>query len=252
MQHLKVAILQTELYWEDTGKNLNALSLQLERVEAGSHWILLPEMFTTGFSMNPHIYAKDSYEKGLEWMAQQAAEKQMMISGSMMAEYNGAFVNRLINMLPDGTFHQYDKKHLFTMAGEQKYYKAGNKKLIFDYLDWKICSMICYDLRFPVWCRNTEDFDILTFHANWPERRINHWNDLLKARAIENQVYVLAVNRTGVDGNGVNHNGYSQVIDPAGEIMCQVENKQGFIYQVLEKDNLKDIRNKLPFLRDKD
>ena len=252
MQHLKVAILQTDLYWEDVEKNLNALSIQLDKVEAGSHWILLPEMFTTGFSMNPRKFAKDSFKKGLDWMAQQSSEKQMMLSGSMMAEENGHYVNRLINMFPDGTFNQYDKKHLFSMAGEQEQYKAGNTKLVFEYLGWKICAMICYDLRFPVWCRNTEDYEILTFHANWPERRINHWNILLQARAIENQAYVLAVNRTGEDNTGVNHNGHSQVIDPAGEILSKLENKQGFIYQVLQKDKLNEIRSKLPFLNDRD
>ena len=253
MQNIKLALFQLNLEWEDKISNLNKIDRLIESdVTEDCDIIVLPEMFTTAFSMNPSANAEKMDGSSIAWMKQKAKNINAVITGSLIIEENGFYYNRLIWMQPDGNFHTYDKKHLFTMAGEQHHYTAGNKKLIVNYKGWKFCPMICYDLRFPVWIRNTELYDCLLIVANWPERRIYHWDQLLIARAIENQTYVVAVNRVGNDYNETSHNGSSALIDPAGNIVINLKDKESVVNITLERQKLTDTRKNMPFLTDRD
>lgn len=253
MQSLKLALFQLDLKWEDKQANLRKIEHLINtEVDEDSHIIVLPEMFTTAFSMNPKLLAEKMKGESVSWMRKKAAEHKKVIVGSLIIEEDGAYYNRLIWMQADGNFYQYDKRHLFTMAGEQQHYTGGKQKLIVEYEGWKFCPVICYDLRFPVWLRNTENYDCLLVVANWPERRIYHWDQLLIARAIENQTYVAAVNRVGDDYNKITHNGSSSVIDPAGNILMNIKDKESVVQITLEKQKLTDIRSSMPFLEDRD
>ena len=248
---LKITIVQTDLTWEDKVANLQMLDQKLEQISP-SDLIVLPEMFTTGFSMNAVHLAEDMHGKSIQWMIQQAKEKQAVLTGSLIINENEQYFNRMLWVQPDGTIEYYDKRHLFGMANESSTYTSGQQHKIVQYKNWKIALFICYDLRFPVWNRNSNDYDLAIYVANWPARRSAHWKALLQARAIENQAYVVAVNRVGKDANGFEHSGDSSLIDPAGQIIYQKAWDEEIYSCVLRKETLKEIREKLPFLVDRD
>lgn len=254
MQDLKITIIQSNLHWENIRRNLEMFSQKIASLNEETDLIVLPEMFSTGFTMNNKPLAENMSGKTFGWMKQKAQEKNCVITGSVIIEENGKYFNRLIWMRADGSFETYDKRHLFRYADEQKYYSAGNKKLIVELEGWKICPLICYDLRFPVWIRNrNKEYDALIFVANWPERRNYPREALLIARAIENQAYVIGVNRVGKDGNGVNHSGDSVVINPQGEVLCKAKpNEETVLTVTLSFSELAEWRKKFPAWMDAD
>ncbi len=223
MQHIKLALLQTVLRWEDPDANLDHLSGKISELSEPVDLIILPEMFTTGFTMEPHGVAEKMNGRAMGWMARHAAERSCVVTGSMVIEDGGHYYNRLIWMPPDGHFSVYDKVHLFSYAGEDKHYSRGENKLIVSLKGWKIMPQICYDLRFPVWSRNRYvegqgfDYDCLLNVANWPASRSHAWRILLMARAIENMCYVVGVNRIGADERNIVYSGDSVALDPLGE-----------------------------------
>jgi omega-amidase len=249
---MKIALIQSSLAWENSEKNRNTFEKKINAITDKVDLIILPEMFTTGFTMEPNAVAETMCGETLTWLKHLAKAKNSAITGSLVITENGNFYNRLVFIFPSGEVWSYDKKHLFTLAGEDKVYTGGNKKLIVEYLGWKICPLICYDLRFPVFARNTEDYDVLIYVANWPKTRINAWDALLKARAIENMSYTVGVNRIGEDNNGHQYNGHTQVVNFLGEYILEpIENKGVFIVQ-LNKAELLLARKKFNFLKDQD
>ena len=248
---MNVTLIQTDLFWEDIDNNLKMFDEKITIIK-DTNLIILPEMFTTGFSMNVNILSETMNGKTIKWMLDWARVKNAVIAGSIIIKENNLFYNRFIWAEPNGGIKYYDKKHLFSMANEDQSYSPGNQKIIIEYLGWKICPLICYDLRFPIWNRNLEDYDIAIYVANWPEKRANHWKSLLMARAIENQCYVLAVNRIGIDGKGLNYNGDTSIIDPTGDIIFQKSNEESTYQYLLKKEELQNIRKNLPFLKDRD
>jgi predicted amidohydrolase len=256
MNDLKVTLVQSKLYWEDRSKNLRHFTGLLRNIKKGStDIVILPEMFATGFSMNSEKLAESMEGESINWMQRMASEKNTVITGSLIIKEGEDYFNRLIWMTPEGSLRHYDKRHLFRMAKEDRHYTAGCQKLIVEYKGWRICPMICYDLRFPVWCRNTSSqrYDLLLFVANWPVKRIMAWKQLLMARAIENQCYVAGVNRIGKDGNGVTYNGHSALIDPAGKKTSQIPaGVQSVATIKLSAHELEKTRRALPFLNDAD
>ncbi len=251
MQDLKITLIQCDLAWEDKVRNL-AIFSKLIQTAGGTDVIVLPEMFSTGFSMNAKHLAEKMDGHTVTWMQETANKKSCVITGSLIIEEEGKYFNRLIWMKPDGNYSYYDKRHLFSLGDEHNSYEKGNKKLIVEISGWKLCPLVCYDLRFPVWSRNEEDYDVLIYAANWPERRIYAWTQLLIARAIENQCYVIGVNRIGIDGNNIYHSGNSAVINPMGEKLWEVIDERAVYTASLSKQYLTDIRTKLPFLSDRD
>lgn len=260
---MKVTLIQTHLYWEDHNKNLAHFDTLLNSLKEESDLIVLPEMFSTGFSMNPKKVAEPSNGKCLQWLKQKAKEKNAVITGSVAVEEKGNYYNRLLWVEPDGNFKTYDKRHLFRMAKEHDHYTAGTEKIIPLIKNWKICPLICYDLRFPVWSRNQfkkisetnseAQYDLLIYVANWPEVRNYPWKQLLIARAIENQSYVVGVNRIGKDGNGFSHSGDSVVINPRGEIISKTEaHKESIETLNLDKNYLEEFRKIFPVGLDAD
>jgi omega-amidase len=228
MTDIRISTIQTNLFWQSPSANLQALGDKIRSIPVPTDVIVLPELFATGFSMATSELAEEMTGPSIEWMRQLSFEKNAVIAGSLMIQEQGKFFNRLIWMQPDGVMHCYDKRHLFRMANEQYYYTAGESRQIIHWKGWKICPLICYDLRFPVWSRNNYsgeqyDYDCLIYVANWPERRAYAWSSLLTARAIENQAYVIAVNRVGVDGNEIPYSGNSAVIDFKGERISKTE-----------------------------
>lgn len=255
MDNLNITFIQTHLQWEDVVKNLKHFSEKLDQVNEPTDIIVLPEMFTTGFTMNPNVMAEEHGGKTLQWMLQKAKEKNCVLTGSISIKDGNTFHNRLYWVMPDGTFKHYDKRHLFQMGNEHQHYTAGTQKLIVDYRGWKICPLICYDLRFPVWSRNRkeETYDLLLYVANWPEVRSYPWKQLLIARAIENQSYVVGVNRIGDDGNNIAHSGDSAVINPRGEIISKPNTNQDVIETIsLSATYLKEFRKLFPVMMDGD
>ena len=248
---MNVTLIQTDLFWEDIDNNLKMFDEKITIIK-DTNLIILPEMFTTGFSMNVNILSETMNGKTIKWMLDWARVKNAVIAGSIIIKENNLFYNRFIWAEPNGGIKYYDKKHLFSMANEDQSYSPGNQKIIIEYLGWKICPLICYDLRFPIWNRNLEDYDIAIYVANWPEKRANHWKSLLMARAIENQCYVIAVNRIGIDGKGLNYNGDTSIIDPTGDIIFQKSNEESTYQYLLKKEELQNIRKNLPFLKDRD
>ena len=248
---MNITLVQSALYWENIEKNLSSFEEKLNNIRH-TDLIILPEMFSTGFSMNASVVAENMDGTAVNWMRNTSAKKNCAITGSLIIREAEKFYNRLIFMRPDGSFEQYDKKHLFTMAKEEETYTAGTEKIIIDYMGWKICPLICYDLRFPIWNRNLEDYDLAIYVANWPDRRSYHWRSLLTARAIENQCYVAAVNRVGTDGKDLYYSGHSSLIDPAGEVIYQKADAEDIQQFDLNKEYLIEIRTKLPFLKDRD
>ena len=250
--NLKVSLVQTTLFWEAPQKNLTHFSKILEAITP-THLIVLPEMFTTGFSMNPSALANKHQESTIAWLLEQAKRTQAAITGSIMFEKAGKFYNRLLFVTPQGEVTHYDKRHRFTLAGEDKVYEAGKTKVVFNYLGWKICPQICYDLRFPVWTRNVEDYDLLLYVANWPEKRLAAWDVLLQARAIENMCFTVGVNRIGIDGNAYPYKGHSAVYDALGmPLIKQPWEEEGVKQITLNKSALQEARQKLRFLEDRD
>lgn len=250
---LNIAFVQPNLKWEDPTANRALFSEEIKKISEDVDLIILPEMFTTGFSMNAEKLAEETEAETLKWLKEKAKQKSCAITGSVIITENANYYNRLFFVFPDGTYKLYDKRHTFTLAKEDQTYTGGTKKLIVDYKGWKICPLICYDLRFPVWSRNTEDYDLLIYVANWPEKRVNAWDALLKARAIENMCYCVGVNRTGEDGDGYIYNGHSIAYDPLGKEITELNREDEFIAEFsIEKSRLKETRDKLKFLQDRD
>ncbi len=252
MENLRVSLLQAELAWEDKAANLQNLGKKIAAFTAAADLILLPEMFTTGFSMNAPALAESMDGPTMQWLANQAAKSHAVIAGSFIALENNRYYNRLVWMRPDGSFEVYDKRHLFAYAGEDNTYTAGEKKLIVSLKGWKICPLICYDLRFPVWSRNVEDYDLLLYVANFPERRRHAWKSLLIARAIENQVYTIGVNRVGKDGQDIAYSGDSCVVDYEGNVLYHLADEEGVHTIELSASAQQVFREKFPFLKDRD
>ena len=249
MQSLKIRAIQTDIHWENSGENLKKLSEMLKHA-GPDELVVLPEMFATGFSMRPEKVSQSMSGEIVTWMKQHSRDK--LICGTVAIEEAGRFYNRFIACANGDVIAVYDKRHLFSYAGEDKHYTPGGANAVFEYRGWKIKPLICYDLRFPVWCRNTEKADIMLFCANWPEKRIKAWDALLTARAIENQCYVLGVNRVGVDGNSIHYNGHTQLIDMTGINLVFCDHNELCETATLEKEKIHSFRNEFPFLCDAD
>ena len=253
MNTLSVTIIQSHLHWENPVANRLNFSEKIKSISEETDLIILPEMFTTGFSMNASSLFEESNGETLSWMISEAKKYNTAITGSIIVNEENKFFNRLYFVFPSGEFRHYDKRHTFTLAKEHLTFTAGSQKLILEYKGWKICPLICYDLRFPVWARNTKDYDLLLYVANWPVKRITAWDTLLKARAIENMTYCIGVNRVGPDGNDYEYNGHSAVFDVLGEQISTKDFEHEFIETViLNKEELNDRRQKLQFLGDRD
>ncbi|WP_234735979.1 amidohydrolase [Tellurirhabdus bombi] len=260
---MHLTFLQSNLYWENPTANRAMMEEQLFTLPEPTDLIVLPEMFTTGFTMNAAGVAEPMNLTTLKWLRQMAAQTNAVVTGSYVVQEGGNYYNRLIWMQPDGQFDTYDKRHLFRMAGEEKVFTAGTKRLVKHWRGWNICPLICYDLRFPVWSRNRPaksradeaaplDYDLLLYVANWPTPRRNAWNTLLQARAIENLSYVVGVNRVGQDGNGHLYSGDSAVIDFKGEVLFRQTDQETVYQTTLSLDELRDFRNQFPAYNDAD
>ena len=250
---LNVVGIQADLVWENPQENLDFFEVQINSLPSKTDLVVLPEMFTTGFTMHPKKVRETMNGKSVLWMQKMATKHQIAITGSLVIEDEKKFYNRLVFVHPSGKIETYNKRHSFTLAGENKVYTSGNEKLIIDYKGWKICPLICYDLRFPVWARNTENYDLLIYMANWPVKRIKAWDALLKARAIENMSYVIGVNRTGLDANDYEYSGNSLIVDYLGEVLSSLDlYKIGIISAKIDKSNQEKTRQSLGFLNDKD
>jgi predicted amidohydrolase len=253
MDNLKITVLQIYLFWENIDKNLQNISLKLSGFRELTDLIILPEMFNTGFSMNAEKLAEPMNGKTMKWMHKIAGQNKCVVTGSIIIKENEKYYNRLIWMRPDGTHEHYDKRHLFALGKEHETYTAGDKKLVVELKGWKICPMICYDLRFPVWLRNVSyQYDLLLIVANWPERRILHWYTLINARAIENQAYVIGVNRIGHDGNEIYHSGDSTCVDPNGKVIYHKKDDEDRYTLTIIGNEVTKTRKALPFLKDAD
>jgi predicted amidohydrolase len=257
MSSLTLTLIQTNLFWEDKKANLEMLQQKIESIKEKTEIVILPEMFSTGFSMNAKILAEKMDGETVSWMKKIASEKKIILTGSVIIEEDGKYFNRLIWMLPNGHFGVYDKRHLFAFGDEHNHYSAGNKKLIASVKGWKINLQICYDLRFPVWSRQAPDglenkYDLLINVASWPEKRSIAWKTLLRARAIENQCFVACVNRVGEDGNKISYDGDSSIIDPLGEIIYQKHKDEDIFTCTLQKEKVIETRDKFPFWKDAD
>lgn len=264
MGSLTITLIQPDLVWENKEANLIMLAQKIEGIKEKTELIILPEMFTTGFSMKPEELAESMDGPAINWMKQIAADKKVILTGSLMIEEEGRYFNRLILMLPNQQYVYYDKRHLFAYANEHQHYTAGSKRLIASVNGWKLNLQVCYDLRFPVWARQSlpiaspgekervPEYDILVYVANWPERRNTAWKTLLRARAIENQSFVVGVNRVGTDGNGIFHSGDSSIIDPLGEILYEKSMHEDVFTYTLQKDKMEEIRSRFPFWKDAD
>lgn len=251
-QILKVALLQSPLVWENVMANIDYFTEKINSIEEPVGLIVLPEMFASGFTMQPSKVAETMDGEMLSRFKTLAKAKNAAITGSLVIEENGCFYNRLVFIFPSGEIKTYDKRHLFSLAGEEKIYTAGSKKIIVDYNGWKICLLVCYDLRFPVFSRNVENYDLLVYVANWPKVRIHAWDILLRARAVENLSYVVGVNRIGLDGNDHEYNGHSQTIDFLGNYVLAPQENDGVFIVDLDKNQMLETRDKLGFLNDKD
>ncbi|MFM9825137.1 amidohydrolase [Flavobacterium sp.] len=249
---MKIALIQASLLWENPTANRNHFEVKINTITEKVDLIVLPEMFTTGFTMNPEAVAETIQGDSIVWLQSLAKAKNSAITGSLIIKENDNFYNRFIFVFPSGEIQFYDKRHLFSLAGEDKFYTVGKEKLIVEYLGFKICPLICYDLRFPVFSRNIEEYDILIYVANWPKPRINAWDILLKARSIENICYTIGVNRIGSDRNNLEYVGHSQAVDFLGNYILEPQEKEGVFIVELNKENLFETRNKLGFLNDRD
>ncbi len=254
MQPLTITLIQTDLHWENKAANLLMLEKKIKSIDTKTELVILPEMFSTGFSMKPELLAETMEDETVNWMKRMAAEMKIVLTGSIIIKEEENYYNRLVWVLPNGQIGYYDKRHLFGFANEHEHYQAGNKRFVAQVNGWKINLQICYDLRFPVWARQAkaDEYDVIIYIANWPERRSHAWKTLLCARAIENQSYVVGVNRVGNDGNDIYHSGNSMVLDPMGQVLYHKSDEEDVYTFSLEKSILHDIRNKFPFLKDAD
>lgn len=258
MHDLTVTLIQTELVWEDKQANLHNLEAKINSIQEKTHVVILPEMFSTGFSMSPEKFAETMDGPSVAWMQKIAREKKIILTGSLIIQEAGLYYNRLLWILPDGQSYHYDKRHLFGYAGEDQHYTAGEKRVIVSVNGWRILLQVCYDLRFPVWARqessneNLYEYDAIIYVANWPEKRSLPWKTLLQARAIENMSYVIGVNRVGNDGNNFYHSGDSRIVHPLGTLQYEKEKLEDVFTYTLQKEELEKTRNRFPFVKDAD
>ncbi len=263
MSTLTLTIIQTNLFWEDKKANLEMLEKKINSIAQKTEIVILPEMFSTGFTMQVQKLGEKMDGPTVTWMRSIADSKKIILTGSLIIEEDGVYFNRLIWMLPNGEFGYYDKRHLFAYAQEEQFYHPGDKRLIASVNGWKINLLICYDLRFPVWARQQHvfnadeeithsEYDLMIYVANWPERRIHAWKTLLPARAIENQCFVIGVNRVGQDGNGIAYAGDSMVIDPLGTTIYSKTGEEDIFTCVLQKETIESTRRQFPFWKDAD
>jgi predicted amidohydrolase len=299
MSSLTITTVQADLQWEDKTANLRRLGDMIDGISVHTELVVLPEMFSTGFSMRPEAFAEEMDGPAVGWMRSVAARKKIILTGSLIIKEDGNYFNRLIWMLPNGQYGYYDKRHRFAYAGEDDHYTAGQKRLVASVKGWKVLLLVCYDLRFPVWSRQQPpdpdpgtmlsqrlpskrgefapikpnpptdtpsapasaaeasakaalEYDLIIYVANWPERRSHAWKTLLQARAIENQAFVIGVNRVGDDGHKIYHSGDSLIVDPLGEILYQGAAKEEVFTITLQKEQLEAIRNRFPFWKDAD
>jgi len=257
MSSLTITLIQTEISWQNKAANLLMLKNKIDAIDERTEIIVLPEMFSTGFTMQPELFAETMEGETVQWMKDIAATNKIILTGSIIIIENEKYFNRLIWMLPNGQFGYYDKRHLFAYVDEDKYYTAGQKRLIASVKGWKINLQICYDLRFPVWSRqqssDTEtEYDLLINVANWPERRNHAWKTLLCARAIENQCFVVGVNRVGKDGKNIYHSGNSLVINPLGQVLYHKSDDEDVCTITLQKEDVEKVRTQFPFWKDAD
>ncbi len=251
-QDLKIALVQANIVWENPQESLENYDRLLHNQAQDADIVILPEMFNTGFSMEPKKIAEKEPGPALNWLKEMAAHRQQAFCASVAVFDEGQYYNRFYFIGPAGESYAYDKRHLFRMAGEHQQYAPGQSRLIINYKGWKICPMICYDLRFPVWSRNRQDYDCLIYVANWPKVRESAWSRLLQARAIENLSYVAAVNRVGVDGNGLTYSGRSALFDFKGDALCEIVEEQAVRCLCLNKESLDNFRAKFPAHLDAD
>jgi len=250
---LKINLIQTDTIWENIGANLKNLSSKIDGLKEETDVIILPELFTTGFTMEADGVAEGMDGKGVHWMLDMAEKRKCVVMGSLLIRESNHYFNRLVVAFPDRRIQHYDKRHLFSFAGEDKVFLSGAHRLVFEYKGFRICPLICYDLRFPVWARNTESIDLMIFVANWPNARMLAWDNLLRARAIENLCYVIGVNRVGVDNNNLIYTGHSAVYDAMGATLVESEPSNEGIYSTeINKSHIEAVRKKFSFLNDRD
>jgi omega-amidase len=253
MQDLKVTLIQSELHWQNSGANLAMFEEKIWQIKGKTDLIILPEMFNSGFTMDAKSVAEPMNFTTFKWMKQMAEQTGAVVTGSFVVKEDNNFFNRLIWMQPNGEWDKYDKRHLFRMAKENDHFSAGNSRIIKELKGWKICPLVCYDLRFPVWSRNQNlEYDLLIYVANWPAVRVSAWDALLKARAIENLSYTIGVNRVGEDGNGIAYDGHSSVYGPKGESIFLKNDTEDISTITLSKSDLVDFRTKFPAQMDAD
>ncbi len=260
---LLITTIQADLKWEAKRANLALFEETLRQLDMQTEVVVLPEMFSTGFSMRPADLAETMEGETVQWMQEMSAKYRVALTGSLIIKEEEKYYNRLIWMLPNGQMAHYDKRHLFAYADENKHYTAGDKRLIVSVKGWRINLQVCYDLRFPVWARQQltrideieevqPEYDILLYVANWPERRSHAWKTLLCARAIENQCFVVGVNRVGTDGNNIYHSGNSMIVNPLGEVLYHMSDAEDVNTILLQKEELESARAKFPFWKDAD
>ena len=252
MSTLDVTIIQPDLRWHDAVGNREQFTTAIASLREAADLIVLPEMFTTGFSMDAPELAETMDGDSVAWLREMAANSNASVCGSLIIADNAQFYNRFICARPSGDLICYDKRHLFRLANEQDHYAPGNERLNFEINDWRICPMVCYDLRFPVWSRNQNNYDLLLYVANWPARRHYAWETLLRARAIENLSYVAGVNRTGTDGNDIPYSGGSSIIDYLGADLANLGDHAGTASATLDLDKLTAFRDRFAFHKDAD
>lgn len=252
LDELRVTLVQTSTWWHDAEKNLAHFEARIRPFAGQTDVIVLTETFTSGFTQHPSAVAQTMDGPAIAWMRRQAGELGAAVAGSMAVRDGDRFYNRFLWAAPDGTLVHYDKRHLFALAGEHERYAAGSQRVVLGYGGWRICPQVCYDLRFPVWSRNRDDYDVLVYVANWPEPRAQAWRLLLRGRAIENQAYVVGVNRVGTDGNGVAYAGGSAAVDYLGSDLADLEARDEAVTVTLSRPALDEFRRKLPFQADAD
>lgn len=250
---LHIALFQLDLVWENPQANRDRIDQWFDKISKTTDIVFLPEMFTTGFSMNVDQLAEPMDGETVQWMKKRCAEHGLALCGSLMIRENGKYFNRLLFVEPSGEIHTYDKRHLFTMGNEESHFEQGTQRLILQYKGWRICPLVCYDVRFPVWSRNRNEYQVLVYAANWPSNRDEVWNTLLKARAIENQAYVVGVNRVGVDGQMISYSGHSQILAAKGNCLAETKpGEEGIVSAEISYSELEKFKMAFPVLDDAD
>ena len=252
-KELNIVAIQANLTWGNPAKNRLYFEQVINKLTSDTDLVVMPEMFSTGFTMNPSSVSETMNGATVSWMINMAKTHNIGIIGSMVIQENNQYFNRAIFVHPSGSLEIYDKRHLFSLAGEDRQYTPGTNRIVIQFKGWRICPFICYDLRFPVWSRNTDNYDVLLFMANWPIPRIDAWDTLLKARAIENMSYCIGVNRIGEDENGYQYNGHTSAYNFLGEkVASTAEGKEDVLHCEISKTKLDEFRQKLNFLKDQD